>query len=54
MQELQEAVQRVGQAVYSAQAAAGADPGGESPPEDGGPDDGDSEDGTIEGEFKEV
>jgi molecular chaperone DnaK len=65
VQELQEAVQSVGQAVYSAQAAAGEPgPEGEAPPpdggpgeggpQDGGPQDGDSEDGTIDGEFKEV
>ncbi len=55
VQELQEAMQRVGQAVYAEQAAAaGADPDGAPPPPGGGPEDGESEDGTIEGEFKEV
>jgi molecular chaperone DnaK len=55
VQELQEAMQRVGQAVYAEQAAAaGADPDGAPPPPGDGPEDGESEDGTIEGEFKEV
>ena len=46
MNELNEALQRVGQAVYSqsGQGASGADPGGP----DSGPDD------TVEGEFREV
>ena len=51
VQELQASVQKVGQAVYAQQAAAGADPGA-APPEAGT--DGDSDDGTIEGEYKDV
>ncbi len=50
VQELQASVQKVGQAVYAQQAAAGGP--GAAPPEAGA--DGDSDDGTIEGEYKEV
>jgi len=50
-QELGEAMQRIGQAVYQ-QAGAGAAPGG---PEAGGPGAGGGRDeGTVEGEFREV
>ncbi|MBI2910493.1 MAG: Hsp70 family protein, partial [Chloroflexi bacterium] len=47
-QELGEAMQRIGQAVYG-QAGAGAAPGG---PEASGP--GGKDEGTVEGEFREV
>ena len=50
VQELQASVQKVGQAVYAQQAAAGGP--GAAPPEGGT--EGDSDDGTIEGEYKEV
>ncbi len=46
-QELSEAMQKVGEAVYSQQQP--PDEAGEAPPEEGG----DDED-TVEGEFKEV
>ena len=56
LNELQESLQKVGQAVYS-QAGAGAGPGDMPPPHpgadgpaDGGPDD----DDTVEGKFREV
>ncbi|MCY4654521.1 MAG: Hsp70 family protein, partial [Dehalococcoidia bacterium] len=56
LNELQESLQKVGQAVYS-QAGAGAGPGDMPPPPpgaegptDGGPDD----DDTVEGKFREV
>ncbi len=50
VQELQASVQKVGQAVYAQQAAAGGP--GAAPPEGGT--EGDSDEGTIEGEYKEV
>ena len=56
LNELQESLQKVGQAVYS-QAGAGAGTGaaGEPPPgADAGPSDGPDDDNTVEGEFREV
>ena len=52
LQELQTAIQRVGEAVYSQ--AGGAE--GEVPPEQDGPEEGESppEDDTVEGEYREV
>jgi hypothetical protein len=44
MQELSEAMQKIGAAIYQQQPP----PGGETPPGKGG------EEGTVEGEFKEV
>ncbi len=56
MAELQESLQKVGQAVYS-QAGAGAGPGDVPPPPpgpDGPASDGPSDDDTVEGKFREV
>ena len=57
LNELQESLQKVGQAVYS-QAGAGAGPGEPPPPgTDAGPTDsgpGPDDDNTVEGEFREV
>ena len=52
LNELQETLQKVGQAVYS-QAGAGAGPG-EAPPPPGGESPTDDDDNTVEGEFREV
>ena len=56
LNELQESLQKVGQAVYS-QAGAGAGPGDMPPPPpgaDGPTDGGPSDDDTVEGKFREV
>ncbi len=56
LNELQESLQKVGQAVYS-QAGAGAGPGDMPPPPsgaDGPADSGPSDDDTVEGKFREV
>ncbi len=56
MNELQESLQKVGQAVYS-QAGAGTAPGDMPPPPpsgDGPTDDGPDDDDTVEGKFREV
>jgi molecular chaperone DnaK len=54
LNELQESLQKVGQAVYS-QASAGAGPGEPPPPgADAGSSDSSDDDNTVEGEFREV
>ena len=55
LNDLQESLQKVGQAVYS-QAGAGAGPGDMPPPPPGadGPADTDPDDDTVEGKFREV
>ena len=49
-QELSDAMQKVGEAVYSQQQPEGE----EAPPEDGGGEDAGDDEDTVEGEFKEV
>jgi molecular chaperone DnaK len=54
--ELNEAIQRVGNAIYGQQQAAGGQPGegsGEQPPSDGNPQN-PRNDGTVEGEYREM
>ncbi|MDM7998986.1 MAG: molecular chaperone DnaK [Dehalococcoidia bacterium] len=50
-QELTEAMQKIGAAVYQ---QPGAPPGGQAPPGAGGAGPGKPDDGTVEGEFREV
>ena len=53
--ELQTALQAIGQAAYAAAGAAGPEGGSEGDDDDGGDDDDDQDDGeTVEGEFREV
>ena len=55
--ELQESLQKVGQAVYSqsqAGAAQGAAPDGETTPPPGSEGSGSADDDTVEGKFREV
>jgi molecular chaperone DnaK len=52
MQELNEAMQKVGAAVYGQQQP--PPPGGEQPPGEGGEEGAGGEEGTVEGEFREV
>jgi molecular chaperone DnaK len=53
VQELSEAMQKVGASVYQ---QTGAPPGGQAPPEGGpqGPQGQKPDEGTVEGEFREV
>ena len=53
LNELQESLQKVGQAVYS-QAGAGPGAPGEAPPPGDAPTDGPSDDDTVEGNYREV
>ncbi len=53
--ELQTALQAIGQAAYATAGAAGPEGGSEGDDDDGGDDDDDQDDGeTVEGEFREV
>ncbi len=56
MQELSEAMQKVGTAVYGQQPPPGGEtpPGGEAPPPGGEAPPGKEDEGTVEGEFREV